>query len=56
MEACSCLLELEITRDRFRSAGAINTTRMLGGVPLGLKIAEDIYVSGMKKSPVVPRP
>ncbi|GAA4462152.1 hypothetical protein GCM10023189_38490 [Nibrella saemangeumensis] len=28
----------------------------IGGVPLGLKIAEDIFSNGMQKSPVMPRP
>lgn len=41
---------------KMRNNGTINTNRMLGGVPLGLKIAEDIYTSGMKKSTVGPRP
>ncbi|WP_080237845.1 vanadium-dependent haloperoxidase [Spirosoma rigui] len=31
-------------------------TKNIGGVPLGLKIAEDIYKSGMDKSAVGPRP
>ncbi|HEV2736924.1 MAG TPA: hypothetical protein VGV85_18935 [Longimicrobiaceae bacterium] len=39
-----------------RGNGAPQLSRNVGGVPLGLKIAEDIYGSGMKKSPVGPRP
>jgi hypothetical protein len=43
--------------DAFKAKGngEPNLSRMVGGVPLGLKIAEDIYSSGMKKSPVGPR-
>jgi vanadium chloroperoxidase len=36
--------------------GSLDLTRNIGGVPLGLKIAEDIFASGMSKSPVGPRP
>jgi hypothetical protein len=32
--------------------GEPNLSKNVGGVPLGLKIAEDIFSSGMKKSPV----
>ena len=39
-----------------RANGAINFARNVGGVPLGLRIAEDIFQSGMAKSPVGPRP
>lgn len=39
-----------------RPNGNINVARNIGGVPLGLKIAEDIFSSGMKKSNVGPRP
>lgn len=40
---------------KLRNNGNINLGRNIGGVPLGLKIAEDIFSSGMKKSPVGPR-
>lgn len=40
---------------KVRGNGDPNLSRMVGGVPLGLKIAEDIFSSGMKKSPVGPR-
>jgi vanadium chloroperoxidase len=33
----------------------LDLSRNLGGVPLGLTIAEDIFRSGLKKSPVGPR-
>ncbi len=34
----------------------VNATHVgIGGVPLGLKIAEDIFNDGMKRSPVGPR-
>lgn len=39
-----------------RSNGTIIFSRNVGGLPLGLTIAEDIYGSGMKKSGVGPRP
>ena len=39
-----------------RGNGQPNFSKMVGGVPLGLKIAEDIFSSGMTKSPVGPRP
>jgi hypothetical protein len=43
-----------------RPNGTINTRRNIGGVPLGLTIAEDIFnggrANGLKKSPVMPRP
>ncbi len=35
-------------------AGEMNLSRNIGGVPLGLKIAEDIYRHGMRKSTVGP--
>ena len=35
--------------------GSPDLSRNIGGVPLGIKIAEDIYNSGMKKSTVYPR-
>jgi hypothetical protein len=35
--------------------GSPDLTQNVGGVALGLKIAEDIYASGLKKSPVGPR-
>jgi hypothetical protein len=35
--------------------GEPDFSRNIGGVPLGLTIAEDIYKSGLKKSPVGPR-
>ncbi|MBO0720530.1 MAG: phosphatase PAP2 family protein [Blastocatellia bacterium] len=35
--------------------GNPDLSRNIGGVPLGLKIAEDIFSSGLKKSPVGPR-
>jgi vanadium chloroperoxidase len=34
----------------------LDLSRNIGGVPLGLTIAEDIFRSGLKKSPVGPRP
>jgi vanadium chloroperoxidase len=37
------------------SKGAPDLTRNIGGVPLGLTIAEDIFNDGMKKSTVGPR-
>lgn len=37
------------------ASGDPDLGRNIGGVPLGLKIAEDIFGSGMKKSPVGPR-
>lgn len=37
------------------SAGDPDFARNIGGVPLGLTIAEDIFTSGMQKSPVGPR-
>ncbi|MFN0053553.1 MAG: chloroperoxidase [Planctomycetales bacterium] len=37
------------------SNGEPDFSRNVGGVPLGLNIAEDIYASGMVKSPVGPR-
>ena len=37
---------------KIRPNGNINVARNIGGVPLGLKIAEDIFSSGMKKSNV----
>jgi len=36
--------------------GAMDLTRNIGGVPLGITIAEDIFNDGMRKSPVPPRP
>lgn len=39
-----------------KNTGEMDLSRNIGGVPLGLKIAEDIFKSGMKKSPVGPRP
>ncbi len=36
--------------------GSPDLTKNIGGVPLGLAIAEDIFSDGMKKSPVGPRP
>lgn len=33
----------------------IDLSRNIGGVPLGLTIAEDIFQDGMKKSLVMPR-
>ena len=44
--------------DAFAVDGSGNPdfTKNIGGVPLGLNIAEDIFASGMKKSPVSPRP
>lgn len=41
---------------RLRANGQPHLSRNIGGVPLGLKIAEDIFSSGMTKSPVGPRP
>lgn len=38
-----------------KTNGKMDLTRNIGGVPLGLKIAEDIFASGMSKSPVGPR-
>lgn len=35
--------------------GRPDLDRNVGGVPLGLEIAEDIYASGMVKSPVTPK-
>jgi hypothetical protein len=35
--------------------GQIDFTKNVGGVPLGLKIAEDIFESGMTKSSEGPR-
>lgn len=40
---------------KIRPNGNINLARNIGGVPLGLKIAEDIFSSGMQKSNVGPR-
>lgn len=37
---------------RIRPNGSLNLARNIGGVPLGLKVAEDIFASEMKKSPV----
>ena len=37
------------------TTGEIDLSRNIGGVPLGLKIAEDIFESGLRKSPVGPR-
>jgi hypothetical protein len=39
-----------------RQNGAPDLSKNIGGVPLGLKVAEDIFASGLKKSPVPPRP
>lgn len=38
-----------------KGRGTINPSRNVGGVPLGLTIAEDIFQSGLQKSPVGPR-
>ena len=38
-----------------KNNGEMDLSRNIGGVPLGLKIAEDIFNSGMKKSAVGPR-
>ncbi len=35
--------------------GKPDLTQNIGGVPLGLKIAEDIFANGMTKSTVPPR-
>lgn len=40
---------------KVKSNGEPNLSKNVGGVPLGLTIAEDIFSSGMKKSPVGPR-
>jgi vanadium chloroperoxidase len=40
---------------KVRKNGEPNFSRNIGGVPLGLRIAEDIFCSGMRKSPVGPR-
>lgn len=37
------------------SSGQPDFTQNVGGVPLGITIAEDIFSSGMAKSPVMPR-
>lgn len=36
--------------------GKPDLAQNIGGVPLGIKIAEDIFATGMAKSPVLPRP
>jgi vanadium chloroperoxidase len=36
--------------------GQMDLSKNIGGVPLGLKIAEDIFSTNMQKSPVGPRP
>lgn len=38
-----------------KANGQMDLSKMVGGVPLGLKIAEDIFSSGMTQSPVMPR-
>jgi membrane-associated phospholipid phosphatase len=40
---------------KVKGNGDPNLSRNVGGVPLGLTIAEDIFRSGMRKSPVGPR-
>ena len=40
---------------KIRPNDNINVARNIGGVPLRLKIAEDIFANGMKKSNVGPR-
>jgi vanadium chloroperoxidase len=40
---------------RARNNGEPNLSKNIGGVPLGIKIAEDIFNNGLKKSPVDPR-
>ncbi len=39
-----------------KNNGSLDLAKNIGGVPLGLAIAEDIFSDGMKKSPVGPRP
>jgi hypothetical protein len=39
-----------------RANGKMDLSRNIGGVPLGLTIAEDIFSHRMKKSNVGPRP
>jgi hypothetical protein len=40
---------------KVRNNGDLNLSKNIGGVPLGLRIAEDIFSSGMSKSSVGPR-
>lgn len=37
-------------------SGKPDLSQNIGGAPLGIKIAEDIFNTHMKKSPVSPRP
>ena len=39
-----------------KNNGKPDLSKNIGGVPLGLKIAEDIFASGMVRSPVGPLP
>jgi vanadium chloroperoxidase len=41
---------------KLKGNGQPNVSKNVGGVPLGLRIAEDIFRSGMRKSTVGPRP
>ncbi|MBW4449887.1 MAG: hypothetical protein KME38_24385 [Spirirestis rafaelensis WJT71-NPBG6] len=40
---------------RVKNNGKPNLSKNIGGVPLGIKIAEDIFTNGLKKSTVGPR-